>query len=169
MLRHIESTHKIENFFFRTRFNCPQLQTRCVSCQFSFPSEAYLQNHDCKSYQLLSGSINDDNAIDNIESDTLAIEGENGTDDLGPRDEKVEEQGLTKVRGFKCPIKACTMKTERLAGILRHLFTKHGYEGLLFRLNPNVYGMSEKCQDCGFHFDHLSNSLYKEHVHPDDS
>ena len=54
------------------------------------------------------------------------------------------------------------MKTERLAGILRHLFTKHGYEGLLFRLNPNVYGMSEKCPDCGFHFDHLSNSLYKE-------
>ena len=33
--------------------------------------------------------------------------------------------------------------------------------GLLFRLSPNVWGMSEKCNECGFHFDHLSNSMYK--------
>lgn len=53
------------------------------------------------------------------------------------------------------------MKTERLAGILRHLFTRHGYEGLLFRLSTDVWGMNERCSDCGFNFDHTSNSLYK--------
>ena len=51
-----------------------------------------------------------------------------------PSTENETDQGLTKLRGFRCPIKHCTMKTERLAGILRHLFTRHGYEGLLFRL-----------------------------------
>ena len=65
------------------------------------------------------------------------------------------------LRGFKCPIIKCSMKTERLAGILRHIFTRHGYEGLLFRLSSDVWGMNEKCGDCGFNFDHTSNSLYK--------
>ena len=55
----MESSHKAENYFFRTRFNCPQLQSRCVSCQYSFPSESYLQNHDCKAFQN-SGSDFDD-------------------------------------------------------------------------------------------------------------
>ena len=59
ILRHMESSHKAENYFFRTRFNCPQLQSRCVSCQYSFPSESYLQNHDCKAFQN-SGSDFDD-------------------------------------------------------------------------------------------------------------
>jgi len=158
ILRHMESSHKAENYFFRTRFNCPQLQSRCVSCQYSFPSESYLQNHDCKAFQN-SGSDFDDQAIDNVISDSLEVEGEYMEDGLAAPDG--DEMGLTKLRGFKCPIKSCSMKTERLAGILRHLFTRHGYEGLLFRLSPNVWGMSEKCNECGFHFDHLSNSMYK--------
>ena len=158
VLRHLEANHPAENYFFRTRFNCPQLQSRCVSCQYSFPSETYLK-HNWRGYD---AADHDDQSIDNIISDSLENEAEMEELTL-PRPVQVEDdqQGLTKLRGFKCPIKHCTMKTERLAGILRHLFTRHGYEGLLFRLSPNVWGMSERCNDCGFHFDHLSNSLYK--------
>ena len=68
-------------------------------------------------------------AIDNVISDSLEVEGEYMEDGLAAPDG--DEMGLTKLRGFKCPIKACSMKTERLAGILRHLFTRHGYEGKL--------------------------------------
>ena len=85
-------------------------------------------------------------AIDNVISDSLEVEGEYMEDGLTAPDG--DEMGLTKLRGFKCPIKACSMKTERLAGILRHLFTRHGYEGKLiltkvYYLDELIHGFNE--------------------------
>ena len=72
VLRHLENNHPAGNYFFRTRFNCPQLQSRCVSCQYSFPSETYLLKHDCRGYQ--DAADHDDQSIDNIISDSLENE-----------------------------------------------------------------------------------------------
>ena len=98
----MEDEHESENYFFRSRFNCLQLQTRCVSCQFSFPSESYLQNHNCRLFQDIAerNSRVSDDAIDNIISDSLLAEGT----DMAPNDkpddyvrESNDELGLTKV------------------------------------------------------------------------
>ena len=101
----MEAEHEAENYFFRTRFNCLQLQTRCVSCQFSFPSESYLQNHNCRQFQDIAERNSmrvSDTAIDNIISDSLLADGvEMASTDKNPDDyvrESTDELGLTKVR-----------------------------------------------------------------------
>ena len=56
----------------RTTEILKKLQSRCVSCQYSFPNETYLLKHDCRGYQ--DAADYDDQAIDNIITDSLETE-----------------------------------------------------------------------------------------------
>ena len=61
---------------------------------------------------------------------------------------------------YRCPVVECGKAFSKLGGIFKHLVPAHGYQGVLFRMEHNVPGLSMICETCKWNYAD-KNAIYK--------
>ena len=61
---------------------------------------------------------------------------------------------------YRCPVVECGKAFSKLGGIFKYLVPAHGYQGVLFRMEHNVPGLSMICETCKWNYAD-KNAIYK--------